>query len=61
MEVSAPPTVGSTEGELADFENELVAVRNGLLRAADKAEAIISEIRAARARLAAKVAAETRC
>ena len=60
-EVSALATIERTEGELADFERELLTVRNGLLQAASKAEAIISDIRSARARLAAKVAAEAKC
>lgn len=60
-EAPTPVTMEGTEGELADFERELLAVRNGLLQAASKAEAIISDIRSARARLAAKVAAEAKC
>ncbi len=53
-----PPVLPSTEEELAAFERDLVGVRNGLLLTASKCEALLSEIRAARARIAAKAEAE---
>ena len=53
MEVP-PAVIHAEDAEIEQFERELIAVRNGLLRSVSKAETLIAEIRSARAKLAAR-------